>query len=41
MKKVSLLLVALLLTLGLAACGKKVKPEYPEGTDFPHSYPRQ
>lgn len=40
MKPFHLLLVALILSLGLSACGKKVKPEYPEGTNFPNTYPR-
>lgn len=36
-----LLAIALLaLPLSLSACGKKVKPDYPEGTTFPNTYPR-
>jgi hypothetical protein len=24
---------------GLAACGRKNQPKYPEGSEFPHDYP--
>ena len=27
--------------LSLSACGKKVKPEYPDDTTFPNTYPRR
>lgn len=43
MKLVRLLLAlaVLALPLSMSACGKKVKPETPEGSDFPHTYPRR
>lgn len=43
MNLLKLLVAAALLALPLSmsACGKKVKPEYPEGTTFPNTYPRR
>ncbi len=36
-----LALAVLALPLSVSACGKKVKPEFPEGTSFPNTYPRR
>ena len=43
MKLLRLILVlALALPLfSLSACGKKVKPEFPDDTSFPNTYPRR
>jgi hypothetical protein len=43
MKSIRFLLAIVLLALPLSvsACGKKVKPIPPEGSDFPHTYPRR
>lgn len=35
-----LALAVLALPLTVSACGKKTRPEYPEGSTFPDTYPR-
>lgn len=38
-KRIVLLLMVVALASPLGACGRKGKPEHPEGSDFPREYP--
>ena len=41
MNKASLFLWLFLVAAGLAGCGKVSTPVPPEGSSYPHSYPRK